>query len=282
MKTKPNPKPSAHPSTALLVAISLCGMSSTVVVHAAPGDTGNPAPQSSAANANRPKEGKPADKDELLAQRRAEQIEKSRKEGKISALEADFMALMTRKFDSPQARQEAISDWRSEKGAALDAEREQKRAREKPQRDAQFAKMRENRGKQISESKKSGRIGAMEAEFMTLVNRDHGSPEARRQAIRAWHEAKGAALASERAEKEAMLRPIREAQAIALRDRRSQQVSDAIASGKIGPLEGQLQTVLNSDYESPQERQLALRTWMEKNHAALENEKSARRPTISR
>lgn len=214
---------------------------------------------------------------EAPTQLRRQHIENAARAGKISELEAEFMTVLSGTYETPQARQEAIRAWRSEKGQALDAEREAERTRLQPQRSAQMAAMRDHRKQQINEMRDSDRIGPKEAEFMSLLHEEYNSPQARQEAIKAWNESNAAALAAEREQKRAGSELLRKAQAEAMRDTRRKQIAKSVASGRVGPVEGRFQTLLAGDYPNPQARQQAIRAWMAENRAALEHEKAARR-----
>lgn len=159
----------------------------------------------------------------------------------------------------------------------MDKEREAERERFQPQRDARMAATREHRKEQIGKMTEAGLIGPREAEFMTLMHADYESPQARLEAIRTWNDTKGVALAAEREQKREALLPLREKQTGIMHSGLRQQIADAVASARIGPLESELQTLLAGDYPNLEERQQALSEWMGAKRDALENEKAVRR-----
>ena len=213
--------------------------------------------------------------DETLLSQRKQQIETSLKSGNLTPLQAEFMLLANRNFDSPRDRLMAMREWQAEKGAALEAEEEKKHSRLQPQREAQRAEARSRRAKQISQRKNSGALSPLQADLMTLLNQAYETPQARHQALRAWQMEHGAAYDAERAEKVAALKPNRDALRAHMRTQRQERIDKDIASGRLGPLEGEFRTLMNSSSDSPQERNEELRAWLADHGDALTTERNA-------
>lgn len=119
--------------------------------------------------------------------------------GKIGAKEAQFIKLLRKSYTSAAQRRSAIEGWRGLHGAAMDAEREQRRAAEAPQLAALQADLLAQRRQQIGEALQHGRIGPREAELMRILFDPHIDPPARHHAVRDWMEKHGSELRAEQA-----------------------------------------------------------------------------------
>jgi hypothetical protein len=145
--------------------------------------------------ADRPK------REKLEKQARLRQLEILKEQvadGNLEALEAEFIRLTRTPFTSGKDRRDAIAKWRAEKGAALDAERENRRSREAPHMAALQAESLQARRQHIEDAVQNGQIGAREAELMRLHQRSELPPAEKQKAIRQWMSANGAELQSEK------------------------------------------------------------------------------------
>ena len=122
-----------------------------------------------------------------LTSQRHQQIESALRNGDLTPLQAEFMLLTTRNFDSPRDRFIAMREWQSQHGDAMKAELETKHAQEEPLRLAHIAAARQERAAQIAEGLASGRLGPLEAELADLMNREFANPGERMQALRKWN-----------------------------------------------------------------------------------------------
>lgn len=154
---------------------------------------------------------------EMDARRKAEKPERDRLEaevrvrldktlndqvaaGKMGKLEGEFIRLTRASYDSPEQRSAAIQHWQTEKGAALHAETESRRAREAPRVAALQAEAFVHRKQQVDAALASGRIGRRESELMLLSQNPDLEPTVRHDAVRTWLNTHGDEL---KAEKEA-------------------------------------------------------------------------------
>lgn len=166
-----------------------------------------------------------------FSEMRRRRIEAAVRKGRIGPVEGELMTLLIPDGRDPRARREEISGWRAENAAALAAERAEKRARG----DMARSEVRAARAWQIAEAEDSGRIGTLEAEFMTLVNRDFENPRTRAAAIREWRKNKGGALAAEKRARHAEETDGEADRLAGFRNRRGDQIAEAVASGRVGP-----------------------------------------------
>lgn len=119
--------------------------------------------------------------------------------GKFGKLEAEFIRLTRTSFTSTEQRRDVIARWRAENGAALDAEREKRRAKEAPRIAVLQAEALVRRRQQMDDALKNGQIGPREAELMELHYNQDLAPAARQEAIREWMSAHGVEFKSEQA-----------------------------------------------------------------------------------
>jgi len=116
---------------------------------------------------------------------------------KIDKLEAELIKLTRTSFDNPEQHRAAMERWRGKKGAAFEAEREERRAREAPRIAALQAESLVARQQQIDAGVKNGSIGPREAELMKLHQNPAMDPVARNTAVQKWIAAHGAELKAE-------------------------------------------------------------------------------------
>lgn len=117
--------------------------------------------------------------------------------GRIGKLEAELISLTRLPFKSDEQRLAIIAQWRTEKGAALDAERDNRRSAEAPHLVALRAQERALRHRQIQQAQQNGKIGPREAELMQLRNNQGEDPAMGQEEIRKWMVTHGAELKAE-------------------------------------------------------------------------------------
>jgi hypothetical protein len=214
--------------------------------------------------------------DETLLSQRKQQIEASLRSGTITPLQAEFMLLANRNFDSPRDRFMTMSEWQSRNGDAMKAELAAKRAQEEPRRLARIAAARQERAAQIAEGRAAGRLGRLEADLAALMNREFANPGERMQAIRAWNAKNRQAFDAERKARHGDDVANRAERMAAIQAHRNQSIAAAAASGRIGPLEAEFLTLRGHGNTNLKEKHEAIRTWLARNGEALENERAAR------
>jgi len=213
--------------------------------------------------------------DALMSERK-HQIEAALRNGDLAPLQAEFMLLASRNFDSPRDRFMAMREWQVKNGEAMKAELNARRAHEEPQRQARIAAARQERAAQIAEGLASGHLGPLEADLASLMNREYANPNDRMQALRAWRAANHQALEAERRARHGDEAADREERMAAIQAHRNQSIADAAASGRIGPLEAEFLTLRGQSNTNLKEKHEAIRTWLARNGEALENERAAR------
>ena len=216
----------------------------------------------------------------IIAQRQ-EQIAEKVTGGRMSALEGEFLTLLTQEFSDPGSRQEAIRAWQVEKGAALKAEHDEKRALTRPLREADRTKVSQQRRQHIAAEYADGRISALEAEFRTLLTSNEASPEARHLAIRTWQAEKGDALKAERETQRVADLPEKSAARAEDFARRQQHIAEEVANGRIGPLEAEFLGIFHGNNGDPRARQEGIRAWLAEHGQAYRAEREARRDSLS-
>lgn len=225
----------------------------------------------------------PIESQQLEAQQhRGQHIQEQRAADRIGPLEAEFLALLNdRSSDQdPHARMEAIRAWQAEKGAALKAEKESRRAQQEPQSNTVRAEALARRQEQLTRKVAPGRLGPLEVEFRILTQDPELSPEERREAMQIWLTQNGDALKAERAGRRSQRQAQLETQRTEARNRRLRHIAEEAAAGRIGPLEAELQTLLAQDHPTPQARAEAIRAWLTTDKGAdLQAEREAGRQT---
>lgn len=118
--------------------------------------------------------------------------------GKLGKLEGEFIKLSRASFDNPEQHSAAIKQWQTEKGAALHAETEGRRARDAPRVAALQAEALVHRKQQMDAALASGRIGRRESELVLLSQNPDLEPTARQEAVRTWLNTHGEELKAEK------------------------------------------------------------------------------------
>lgn len=207
---------------------------------------------------------------------RSHQIEAALENGHISPLQAEFMLLRSRRFDSPQDRFMAMREWQAKNGVAMKAEMDARRALDEPKRQARLAAARQARAAQIAEGVASGRLGPLEAELASLTNSEYANPGERMQSIRAWHAKNHDAFDAERQARYGTEPASRTEQAAEIQAHRERSIAQAAADGRIGPLEAEFLMLRGQNNPNLKERQTAIRAWLDENGEALKNERANR------
>jgi hypothetical protein len=104
---------------------------------------------------------------------------------------------MRSSFGSNEQRIEAIKQWRTVNGVALEAQREARRTKEATRLTALQAETMSLRQQQVQEALKNGRIGPLEAELRQLDFAQDLLPAARQEAVRTWWSSHGTELKAE-------------------------------------------------------------------------------------
>jgi hypothetical protein len=132
-------------------------------------------------------------------QKRATQIAEGLAFGQLGPLEADLANLMNREFANPGERMQALRAWNAKNREAFEAERRARHGDDEQNRDERMAAMQARRKQSIADATASGRIGPLEAEFLTLRGQSTTNLKERHDSIRAWLAKNGDALENERA-----------------------------------------------------------------------------------
>jgi len=191
-------------------------------------------------------------------------------------LEAELIKLLRTDFATPQARQQSIRQWRTANAAALKVEIDARSEAQRPERERREADARVRLATTLDAQIAAGNIGSLQAEFIRLVKTPFDSPKQRRAAIDLWQAQKGAALESEMQTHHANDAPRLVALKAEAYARRQQQIAAAVASGRLGPREAELQQFSQNPVLDPAAKQESLRSWLAAHRAELKKELGAR------
>lgn len=208
--------------------------------------------------------------------KREDHIAAALRDRELTPLQADFLLLASRNFDSPRDRFISVRDWKAQNGDALEAELAAKHARDEPRRLARIAAARRERAARIADDLSSGRLGPLEAELANLMNRDFANPGGRMRALSAWNASNREAIDAERRSRYGVDTGSRADLAAKFQARRNRSIAEAAATGRIGPLEAEFLALCGEHNPNLREKHDAIRAWLAKHGEALGNERATR------
>jgi hypothetical protein len=135
------------------------------------------------------------------------------------------------------------------------------------------------RTQQIDQAVAFGQLGPLEGEFMKLMHNRTDDPQAKREAVRAWQESNGADLKTERLAKQTRrvtAKKPTEADRDQAKAHRTQQIDQAVATRRLGPLEGEFMKLMHNRGNDHQAERETVRTWQQKHGEALKAERIAK------
>ena len=128
-------------------------------------------------------------------QERAAQIAEGLASGRLGPLEAELADLMNREFANPGERMQALRKWNIKNREAFDAERRVRHGDEEADGMMKsISGIQGRREQSIADAAASGRIGPLEAEFLTLRGHSNTNFKEKHEAIRTWLARNGEAL----------------------------------------------------------------------------------------
>jgi hypothetical protein len=135
------------------------------------------------------------------------------------------------------------------------------------------------RTEQIDQAVAFGQLGPLEGEFMKLRHNRTDDPQAKREAVRSWQESNGADLKAERLAKQTRRvtsKNPNEADRAQATAHRTQPIDQAVATSRLGPLEGEFMKLMHNRGNDHQAERETVRTWQQKHGEALKAERIAK------